>query len=76
MFKLRDSRGRVPFNVAKDKETRIEFRRFMASYPNKFDYKKAQVGINGTNKYRVPTVLENPGKSLNLKNKIPGLESP
>ena len=25
---------------------------------------------------RVPTVLENPGKSLNLKNKIPGLESP
>ena len=26
--------------------------------------------------YRVPTVLENPGKSLNLKNKIPDLESP
>ena len=24
----------------------------------------------------VPTVLENPGKSLNLEKKIPGLESP
>ena len=27
-------------------------------------------------KRRVPTVLENPGKSLNLKNKTPGLEGP
>lgn len=41
---FRDLNGRVPFIVAKDKETRNEFRRFMSSYPARFDYRKAQVG--------------------------------
>jgi hypothetical protein len=31
---------------------------------------------NAVRKSRVPTVLENPGKSLNLLKRNPGLESP
>ncbi|KAK8737910.1 hypothetical protein OTU49_004297 [Cherax quadricarinatus] len=33
----------VPFDTASDKDTRNQFRRFMAQYPDKFDYKKAKV---------------------------------
>ncbi|XP_045608383.1 tRNA endonuclease ANKZF1 isoform X2 [Procambarus clarkii] len=33
----------VPFDCASYKETRNEFRRFMAQYPDKYDYKKAKV---------------------------------
>ena len=39
----RDGRGRPPFVVAGSKETRNEFRRFMASFPDRYDYAKAQV---------------------------------
>lgn len=40
---LRDDKGRTPYTVASDKETRNEFRRFMASHPDRYDYVKAQV---------------------------------
>ena len=35
--------GRVPYNIAKDKETRNVFRRFMAAYPEKYDYHEARI---------------------------------
>jgi len=34
-----DTLGRVPWMVA-EKETRASFRRFMAAYPDRFDYVK------------------------------------
>ena len=40
---LRASTGRVPYDVAKDKETRNVFRRFMAAFPEKFNYNEARV---------------------------------
>ena len=39
----RNDRGKPPFAVAGNKETRNEFRRFMALYPDRYDYAKAQV---------------------------------
>ena len=43
IFLFRSSEGRVPYNIAKDKETRNVFRRFMAAYPDKYDYNEARV---------------------------------
>lgn len=40
---LVDALGRVPYMLATDKETRAVFRRFMGSYPDKFDYSKAAI---------------------------------
>ncbi|XP_028404605.1 ankyrin repeat and zinc finger domain-containing protein 1-like [Dendronephthya gigantea] len=40
---IKDSLGRVPYNIAKDKETRNTFRRFMALYPDKYDYDEARI---------------------------------
>ncbi|XP_057293039.1 ankyrin repeat and zinc finger domain-containing protein 1-like isoform X2 [Hydractinia symbiolongicarpus] len=39
----RNKEGKVPYDVAADKSTRNEFRRFMAKYPEKYDYKKAKI---------------------------------
>lgn len=39
----RNEEGKVPYDVAADKSTRNEFRRFMAKYPEKYDYKKAKI---------------------------------
>lgn len=43
IFFSRNDRGKSPFLVAGNKETRNEFRRFMARYPDRYDYAKAQV---------------------------------
>ncbi|CAB3984687.1 Ankyrin repeat and zinc finger domain-containing 1, partial [Paramuricea clavata] len=40
---IKSSEGRLPYNVAKDKETRNIFRRFMAAYPDKYDYNEARI---------------------------------
>ncbi|XP_041365063.1 ankyrin repeat and zinc finger domain-containing protein 1-like [Gigantopelta aegis] len=40
---VREKSGKVPYFIASTKETRNEFRRFMASHPDKYDYVKAQV---------------------------------
>lgn len=40
----RDKFGQTPYNFAKDKESRNEFRKFMGQYPDRYDYKTAQVG--------------------------------
>eukprot|EP00741_Cyanophora_paradoxa_P019414 tig00021127_g18741.t1 len=40
---LTDLRGRVPYAVAKDAETRNAFRRHMGSYPDAWDWKLAKV---------------------------------
>jgi len=40
---VKDNKGRPPFTIAGSKETRNVFRRFMASYPERYDYVKAQV---------------------------------
>ncbi|XP_078375747.1 LOW QUALITY PROTEIN: tRNA endonuclease ANKZF1-like [Oculina patagonica] len=40
---VKDDKGRTPFTVAGSKETRNVFRRFMASYPDRYDYAKAQI---------------------------------
>ena len=42
---IKDSSGKVPYLVAKDKETRDMFRRFMAAYPSAYEYAAAQVGL-------------------------------
>ncbi|KPP70506.1 ankyrin repeat and zinc finger domain-containing protein 1-like [Scleropages formosus] len=39
----RDKKGRTPYAVAAERDTRNEFRRYMAEYPDKYDYSKAQV---------------------------------
>lgn len=38
-----DSRKRAPFDDCVDKESRNTFRRFMAQWPDKYDYKKVSV---------------------------------
>ena len=43
MKEKRCPEGRVPYNIAKDKETRNVFRRFMAAYPEKYDYHEARI---------------------------------
>ena len=54
----RDGRGRPPFVVAGSKETRNEFRRFMAAFPDRYDYAKAQVrGVKNLNEYVIVTQL-------------------
>ncbi|XP_061186027.1 tRNA endonuclease ANKZF1-like [Saccostrea echinata] len=39
----RDKFGQTPYNHGKDKETRNEFRKFMGRYPDRYDYKTAQI---------------------------------
>ena len=48
LFRFRDKHGKSPYVVATDKETRNEFRRFMSKYPEKYDYKAANVSIKLT----------------------------
>ncbi|CAL4099067.1 unnamed protein product, partial [Meganyctiphanes norvegica] len=38
-----EANGQSSYNIAKEKETRNVFRRFMAQFPDKYDYKKAGV---------------------------------
>lgn len=40
---LPNERGQVPFSVSSDKDARNAFRRFMAEYPDKWDYTAANV---------------------------------
>ncbi|XP_041120226.1 ankyrin repeat and zinc finger domain-containing protein 1 isoform X2 [Polyodon spathula] len=39
----RDKKGQSPYSVSTDKDTRNEFRKYMADHPDKYDYNKAQV---------------------------------
>ncbi|XP_076858232.1 tRNA endonuclease ANKZF1 [Brachyhypopomus gauderio] len=39
----RDRKGRTPYAVSPDKNTRNTFRKYMAEHPDKYDYTKAQV---------------------------------
>lgn len=43
VYQCRDCNGRPPYAVARNKNTRNEFRRFMALMPDKYDYSAAQV---------------------------------
>lgn len=43
MFVYRDNKGRTPYVVAPDKDTRNVFRKYMGDNPDRYDYKKAQV---------------------------------
>uniref|UniRef100_UPI00398EE134 tRNA endonuclease ANKZF1 isoform X1 n=2 Tax=Pristiophorus japonicus TaxID=55135 RepID=UPI00398EE134 len=40
---VRDKRGQSPYAVSADKQTRNEFRRYMADHPGRYDYTKAQI---------------------------------
>ncbi|XP_067890803.1 tRNA endonuclease ANKZF1 isoform X4 [Heterodontus francisci] len=40
---IRDKRGRPAYAVSANKETRNEFRRYMADHPGKYNYTKAQI---------------------------------
>ncbi|CAN9497826.1 unnamed protein product [Ophioblennius macclurei] len=40
---IRDDKGRPPYIVAPDKDTRNVFRKYMGENPDKYDYSKAQV---------------------------------
>ena len=40
---FRDRRGHVPYGEAGDRPTKDEFRRFMADFPDKYDYTHAKV---------------------------------
>ncbi|XP_056008477.1 ankyrin repeat and zinc finger domain-containing protein 1-like isoform X2 [Ostrea edulis] len=39
----RDKFGQTPYTSAKDRESRNEFRKFMGQYPERYDYKAAQI---------------------------------
>ncbi|XP_021943085.1 ankyrin repeat and zinc finger domain-containing protein 1 [Folsomia candida] len=39
----KNKNGRVPYSFANNPESRAEFRRFMGQFPDKYDYKMAQV---------------------------------
>ncbi|MGH0136262.1 UNVERIFIED_CONTAM: hypothetical protein FKN15_064514 [Acipenser sinensis] len=39
----RDKKGQSPYSVSTDKDTRNEFRKYMADHPDKYNYNKAQV---------------------------------
>ncbi|KAK2158960.1 hypothetical protein LSH36_161g07001 [Paralvinella palmiformis] len=39
---IKDGQGQLAYITAVNKDTRNEFRRFMAKHPEKFDYQKAQ----------------------------------
>lgn len=43
IFVYRDNKGRTPYIVAPDKDTRNAFRKYMGDNPDRYDYKKAQV---------------------------------
>ena len=43
--------GQVPYNCAKTKDVRGEFRTFMRSYPDKYDYVLAQVRRSMNSKF-------------------------
>lgn len=43
IFSYRDDSGKTPYDKAKSKEARDQFRRFMADYPDAFDYTKSHV---------------------------------
>lgn len=43
IFVYRDNKGRTPYIVAPDKDTRNVFRKYMGDNPDRYDYKKAQV---------------------------------
>lgn len=45
----RDKFGQTPYNFAKDKESRNEFRKFMGQFPDRYDYKAAQIPSALTN---------------------------
>jgi len=40
---VKDKNKKVPYTFANDKETRNVFRKFMGEYPDKYDYKTAQI---------------------------------
>ena len=40
---VKDKMKKVPYMLASDKETRNVFRKFMGEFPDKYDYKSAQV---------------------------------
>merc|ERR1719499_2522545 len=40
---VKDKNKKVPYTFATDKETRNVFRKFMGEYPDKYDYKTAQI---------------------------------
>ncbi|XP_078320556.1 tRNA endonuclease ANKZF1-like isoform X3 [Crassostrea virginica] len=46
---MRDKFGQPPYTSAKDKECRNEFRKFMGQYPDRYDYKTAQIPSALTN---------------------------
>jgi len=39
----RDGKGRLPYVISGSKETRQEFRRFVADFPDMYDYTRSQV---------------------------------
>ena len=43
MMIFRNKKGKTSYEMASNKETRNEFRRYMASYPDKYDYQIAKV---------------------------------
>ncbi|XP_023932467.1 ankyrin repeat and zinc finger domain-containing protein 1 [Lingula anatina] len=40
---VKNSKGQLPYNVSSQKEVRNEFRRFLAKFPEKYDYAAAQI---------------------------------
>ena len=40
---VKDRAKKVPYCLAKDKDTRNSFRKFMGEHPDKYDYKTAQI---------------------------------
>lgn len=65
----RDKFGQTPYNFAKDKESRNEFRKFMGQYPDRYDYKTAQVSGRISHIYKTSFCsCDRRQKSANVKN--------
>lgn len=64
----RDKFGQTPYNFAKDKESRNEFRKFMGQFPDRYDYKAAQVSALNSFKTYICFILH---KGFSCKNYPP-----
>ena len=55
--------------MAGSKETRNEFRRFMAAFPDRYDYAKAQVrGVKNLNEYVIDNAVNHAPAQSHINN--------
>lgn len=68
IFLYRDNKGQTPYIVAPDKDTRNVFRKYMGENPDKYDYSKAQVGVDSLTSNMYPIKYKQSTYGLHLCN--------